>query len=271
MDPDWRYELADEDEGLDRVAMYEHTRGLAGERFIEPDVYELISKLGEKLVDIALQSVRLRGAFHLALSGGSTPQRLYHRMVTDVEFRLLPWSKMHLWLVDDRSVPLDDDASNSGMLQGFFADHVPIDPGRLHLMQATAPDGDLQYEQALARHLGAAGRLDYVLLGMGEDGHTASLFPGSPALTVTDRQVVFNDGETVTRPRPRLTMTYELINAARHIAVLVTGRNKHAMLKRVAVSGLDVKHLPITGIRPDHRDHRMFWYLDADAAAGYGD
>jgi len=109
-------------------------------------------------------------------------------------------------------------------------------------------------------------RLDVALLGMGEDGHTASLFPHSPALRAAGDLAVFNDGETIAPPRPRMTMTYRLINAARHITPLVTGAAKRDALARVALADGFDPALPITGVNPAHEDGKLAWRLDAEAA-----
>jgi len=138
-------------------------------------------------------------------------------------------------------------------------------------MPVLEDDGDKKYEADLHEaldHPAITGRLDYVLLGMGGDGHTASLFPQTDGLSVTDRWVIFNDGETVAEPRPRMTMTYPLINTARFIAILVTGEGKYGTLQHVSLAKDDVQRFPITGVQKVHPDTQLIWYLDHGSALG---
>jgi 6-phosphogluconolactonase len=253
-------------------AAYRATQGLVGGRVITPTVDALIDLLGQDLMSCALRRVDEAGVFHLALSGGSSPQALYQRLMIDPQFRGMPWVRTHLWIVDERVVPFDDERNNFKMIRQLIVDHAPIPVTQVHPMPVEDPEGDVAYEQELRATLGQAGnRLDYVLLGMGPDGHTASLFPQTPGLSETGRWVVFNDGPLVAAPRPRMTMTYPLINTARRIAILITGQGKHAMLSRVASAGSSpaaVTELPITGIRPALPDTTLAWFLDEAAATG---
>jgi len=194
--------------------------------------------------------------------------------MVDPAYRRMPWHRTHLWQVDERCVPPDDERSNFRMLRELIVDHCDIPRSRVHGMPATESDGDRQYEDQLREALEPAphdGRLDFVLLGMGSDGHTASLFPDTSALSERERWVVFNDGETVAEPRPRITLTFPMINSARQIAILVTGEAKHAALQHASVAagtGAPQPQWPITGIVPTHEDTELTWYLDRAAAAG---
>lgn len=245
------------------------TRDLPGRCVIEVDADTLLDVLAYDLLDAAFRAVRYRRVCHLALSGGTTPEAFFRRIVIDPRFRRLPWEDMHVWQVDERCVDADDDRSNFKMIRETLIDHVPIDAERVHAMPATASDGDRAYEAALREALGGrtpGGRLDFVLLGMGTDGHTASLFPHTPALAESERWVVFNDGDTVAPPRPRLTMTFPLLNASRRMAVLATGRAKHAAMIRVAQAPADRAELPVTGLGPTHPNGALTWYLDLSSA-----
>ncbi len=221
-----------------------------------------VAALHEELAGALLGAMRSavadRGVCHLALSGGSTPEPFYRLLVMDPRFRSIPWEASHLWLVDERCVPLEDARSNWRMIRESLLDHVPMRSRRKHAMTDAS-----EYERELRASM-PQGRLDFVLLGMGEDGHTASLFPESPALRERERWVVENRGPTVTPP-DRLTMTYPLLNAAREVAVLVTGAKKAATLARVAQGGAS-QALPILGIRP--AQGRLSWFLDAEAGKG---
>lgn len=234
-----------------------------------PDVDVLFETLGDALVQSALNAVQTRGVFHLALSGGGTPEPFYIRLVTDPKFRMLPWEKTHVWLVDERRVPLTHEKSNYKMIAESLLDHVPMKSRNKHPVAVDDADPGHAYERELIGTFenGVEPILDFVLLGMGDDGHTASLFPGSRGLNENVRWVINNDGPGVVPP-DRVTMTYRLINGARHVGVLCVGAKKLPTLQRideqVKAGGPDVVKLPITGVRPTRG--RLVWYLDKDAS-----
>lgn len=256
-------------------------QNLPGTTVIAPDTETLFEKLGGSLLAAALAAVEKRGVFHVALSGGGTPEPFYVRLVTDPLFRAMPWDKTHVWIVDERCVAEDHEKSNIKMIREALTEHVPTPTSQVHAMPVLADDPAGEYEATLAEAFGitppetniaADGdgeypKLDFILLGMGGDCHTASLFPESPALDSL-RWIDTNDGEKVVPP-PRVTMTYPLINAARHVAVLAVGGGKTAALQRVAdqlATGTpDIENIPISGIAPRSGD--LTWHLD-EAAAG---
>lgn len=242
---------------------------LSGRVVVAPDPDSLFQQLGQKLMATAQGAVGRRGVFHLALSGGLTPRPFYESLATDSRYSGLPWPQTHLWMVDERLVPEDDNRSNMRMIRRSLVDHVSLVADHVHPVPVLADDPAAQYEKQLCDVWGQADtpRLDFILLGMGDDAHTASLFPASPALAVNDRWVVRTDGPHVTPP-PRVTMTYRLVNVAREIAVLVTGAGKAVTLGRVDQQlrrgGADPHRLPITGVQPT--DGHLTWYLDRAAA-----
>ncbi len=248
---------------------------LPGTVVVAPDTETLFEKLGEAVLSAALRALDERNVFHFALSGGGTPEPFYVRLVTDPKFRLIPWKDTHFWIVDERKVEETHAKSNMKMIRETLTNHVPTPAEQVHPMPVLADDPagayEAELEKAFDRKVGrdAPPELDFVLLGMGGDCHTASLFPASPALGVTDRWIAENDGGKVVPP-PRLTMTYPLINAARNIAPLIVGAGKHEALKRVhelhESETEDTANVPISGIAPDG-DGELTWYLD-DAAAG---
>jgi 6-phosphogluconolactonase len=191
--------------------------------------------------------------------------------VIDLRYRLFPWEQTHVWLVDERCVPFDDERSNGRMIHEALMAHVPTPEEQVHFVPTEADDPAAAYETQLREVFGAAGipRMDFVLLGMGSDGHTASLFPNSPALDEASRWITNNEGPNVTPP-PRVTMTYPLLNAAREIVVLVAGASKAEMLARIDEQlrdeGLNIQKYPITGVVPD--DGELVWLLDRAAAVG---
>ncbi|MAE62098.1 MAG: 6-phosphogluconolactonase [Planctomycetaceae bacterium] len=259
---------------MDITKVREATRALRGRRVIMADPDELIDTVAAHLIEAAKQRLGSDDHFHLALSGGSTPLNLYRRLVIDPRFRAMPWQQTHLWQVDERCVDHDNELSNFRMLREYLVDHVPIPGSHIHPMPATTPGGEAQYELAL-RDLLPDGpddqRLDYILLGMGSDGHTASLFPRSDPLCERDCWIATVDGPTVAPPRPRMTMTFPLINAAREVAILVIGEKKRAAIQHICLADRDVQRMPITGVQPSHDDAELIWYLDHAASPGSGD
>ncbi len=193
----------------------------------------------------------------------------YEQLMTDPRARGFPWARTHLWMVDERCVPFDHEKSNWRQIEEILVEASDIPKEQIHPMHAYLPDADTQYEKELRDTLGwrerGHDRLDFVLLGMGDEGHTASLFPHSAAQDAMDRLVVFNRGSTVVPP-DRLTMTYGLLNASRFIAPLVLGTGKAAMLARIAKKVDDFHEVPILGIAPLAGE--LKWFIDQDAAIG---
>jgi 6-phosphogluconolactonase len=227
---------------------------------------DLIDKLAADMVVHAENCVRQFGDFHLALSGGATPQPLYERLMYDPNYRRLPWRRTHLWIVDERCVPFDDPRSNFQFIDETIVDHSDIPRNQVHPIFATSPTADVDYERDLRETLAwrekGQDRLDYVLLGMGGDGHTASLFPHSEALREETRLVRFVEHQAADPPQ-RITMTFPIINSARFIAVLVAGASKAAMVQRIALGEDSVDDLPIKGVAPLMGE--LKWYLEAAA------
>jgi 6-phosphogluconolactonase len=241
-------------------------RGLRGRLVIEASPEAVAQRLANDLVRSLRQRIGQAGTAHLALSGGTSPQGLHQLLASDARYTASDWGQTHLWLVDERCVPDDDPRLNFAMIRSALVDRVPLPPAQVHPMPVDLADGDRCYEEDLRRAL-AGGRLDAAVLGMGPDGHTASLFPHSPALDDRERWVRFNDGEHVMAPRPRMTLTYPVLCATRFLAVLVTGASKHAALLAAAQAPDDEHAHPIVGIRPAH-DSKLVWYLDRAAADG---
>ncbi len=239
---------------------------LPGEVMVRSTTEELIDAISADMVIHAENCVRQFGDFHLALSGGTTPQPLYERLMYDPDCRRLPWRRTHLWLVDERCVEFSDPLSNFQRIRETIGDHADIPREQLHPISAMSDAADVEYERQLKETLAwrekGQDRLDYVLLGMGADGHTASLFPFNEAVREEMRFVMRID-EAAAAPRERITMTFPLINAARFIAVMVTGAGKAETLHRVATGDESIEALPIKGVRPLNGE--LKWYLDAPA------
>jgi 6-phosphogluconolactonase len=224
----------------------------------------------ELIVTLATEAVVDRGRFTIALSGGSTPQALFMRLAAAPFRAKLPWPAMQFFWGDERLVAADDPGSNYYHAAKLLLDHVPVPEENIHRVR-----GELDQEAAVndyRRQLRAnAGsdrpwpRFDLVLLGLGSDGHTASLFPGP---TVTDQaqtgvKRVTADYEG--RPAARITLTPAVFNDARHLLFLVTGANKAAAVAAVLEGGYAPEQWPAQLIQP--RDGLVTWFIDQAAAA----
>ena len=203
----------------------------------DPDA--VAAAAADRVVDLARRAIEERGTFRIALSGGSTPKRVYPLLVGRERRERVDWSRVEFFWGDERTVPPDHPESNFGVAYQMLLAQLPgVRPGQIHRMNAEAPDLDAAaaaYEAELRLAFGARGdtapAFDLIWLGMGPDGHTASLFPGSEGLTVTDRWVVAN-----WCPGPgawRVTLTYPVLDAAREVIVVVTGPDKADAVRRV--------------------------------------
>lgn len=230
--------------------------------------YEAMSQAAAALFSrSARQAVRTRGRFAVALAGGSTPARTYELLSREPYRERIPWGDVHIFWGDERCVPADDPRSNQRMARRALLDSVPIPPAQIHPIDGTlAPDiAALEYDsdlRVLAQE--KTGFLDLVLLGLGEDGHTASLFPGTSALDASNRWVL------PVAPTPnrlaRITLTPQFINHARQIVFLVSGSGKVDVLRRVLEGQSDDDDLPARSIQPTSGELR--WMIDRKAAAG---
>jgi 6-phosphogluconolactonase len=218
------------------------------------------------IVAAAKAAIDARGRFLLVLSGGSTPKALYTLLATPPYSSRLDWSRTHVFWGDERCVPPEDPASNFRMAREALLDHVPVPAEQLHRMRGEDdPVRAAAAYEAVLRGLfpDGATRFDLVLLGMGDNGHTASLFPGLAAVRETVRPVVAEYVPEVSMWR--LTLTPPAINAAAKVMFLVVGHDKAAMLKQVLSGPRDPNRLPAQAIAPVRGE--LTWILDAAAAA----
>ena len=219
-----------------------------------PDAEVLAAAAADEVASLARPAIAARGRFDVALSGGSTPGRMFGQLARRPD---MPWDRIHLWWGDERTVAPDHPDSNYGV-----AKRLLIDPLGLRHVTRMAGEGDPRtaardYEAALVAALGTPPVFDLVLLGMGADGHTASLFPGSAGLHETERYVVANQTGATTR----LTLTFPAIAAARHTRILVAGADKAEMLARVLEGPAGaVPVQQVTGAD-------VMWLVDAAAAS----
>ncbi len=232
------------------------------------DAASLEEEAAQQVVRAVRNAVARRGECRLALSGGSTPRGLYARLAEEPHRERIDWSKLHLFWGDERCVPPDHPESNYRMVHEALLARVPIPDGSVHRIPVElGPNrAAARYEEAIrAGSAEAVPRFDVVLLGMGVDGHTASLFPDAPALGGERRLVVPTVAPTP--PHDRVSITLRVINAARLVVFLVVGPDKARTLARVlAVEGrASDGSLPASLVRP--RAGRLLWLVDKAAAA----
>ena len=241
--------------------------GLRGEQVISATPEQAAQALARRLSHHLEQRLTEANVVHLALSGGTSGALLCDVLAADKTMVAATWSQIHVWMVDERCVPDYDPRLNFDLVRNRLAIKVGLPSANLHPMPVMLADGAAIYQRRLDVALSEpahGGRLDAVVLGMGPDGHTASLFPHSPALDDKTSSVVVNDGDCVTLPRPRMTMTYPILNSARLIVMLVTGAAKRPALARLAAGRDDLHALPIAGVMPG-QESQMVWYFDRDA------
>jgi 6-phosphogluconolactonase len=247
------------------------TSPLQPEIIILPNAAAIARRAAEEFVSIAAQAVKEKGACNVALAGGSTPKALYSLLVDDPEFRArVPWDKLQLFFGDERHVPPDHTDSNFRMATEAMIAKSPLRPEQVTRIQGELADTEMaarEYEQALRRHFrlsaGEYPRFDLVLLGMGEEGHTLSLFPGTKALHPEGRLVVRNwIGKLYAE---RITLTAATINQAACILFMVTRADKAPALKAVLEGPYEPEQLPAQLIQP--RDGKLLWLLDTAAAS----
>jgi 6-phosphogluconolactonase len=217
----------------------------------------------QRIVAAATRAQEERGVFHVALAGGNTPRQLYEAWRHLEQF---DWQRTEIFWGDERAVPASDKHSNYKMAWDALLRHVAIPKASVHRMPADETDLDQaarRYEALLRRRLEPGGRLDLVLLGLGADGHTASLFPGMASLSETQRWVVSTPAPVIA---PRLSGTPVLFNAARQVVFLVTGAEKRQAVLRIRGAHADPKALPALLIQP--RDGTLTWLLDRQASGG---
>ena len=225
------------------------------------DKAALVQRSLELVLDKFHQSVAERNRFTLALSGGSTPKPLYEAMASQD----LPWDKIQVFWGDERYVPSDHPDSNEGMARKAWLNRVPIPAANIHAMPTDAADPAVaaqRYEQELQQVFqvqpGEIPALDVILLGMGDDGHTASLFPYTDALQVHDRLITVGNKNG----QPRISFTVPFINQARCVIFMVAGASKQEALAQIFAPDADSVAYPSRLIQPQGE---LWWLLDEAA------
>lgn len=219
----------------------------------------------EMIASLLQSSIRERGAAHLALSGGGTPRPIYEALT----LQALDWTKVHVWWADERCVPRDDPESNFRMAQDALLSKVDIPEAQIHRAKGELGGkvGAADYVQQLTNAANQGDlfpRLDVVILGMGGDGHTASLFPGTMPEEELTRPARGATADYQGRPAERITLTPLIFNAARHIFFIATGQSKAEPLA-ATFDEKDLLNKPVQRISP--LDGMIYWIVDEAAAA----
>jgi 6-phosphogluconolactonase len=234
-----------------------------------PDIEAMSRAVAEKMSKVAMDSVGESGTFSVALSGGNTPRTLY-RMLSEEFSGRIPWDSTHIFFGDERYVPPDHPESNYAMAQETLVSKVPLPDGHLHPIQTQlkVDEASGSYDELLKdffhvkEKAGISRTFDLVLLGIGSDGHTASLFPTSPALGETGRLAVPAMAPSTYRTRQRITLTLAAVNAARRVFFLVSGRDKGPAVREILRrSGTEEEPYPAGLVRPREE---VTWFLVRD-------
>ncbi len=233
-----------------------------------PTAEILVQEMAHLFMQTSRDAVNARGRFVVALSGGTTPKGLFQQLTEEPYLSLIPWAKTFVFWVDERHVPFTDATSNYRMTQETLLSKVPLPKEQVF----PATNGSLPVEQAawayeikLKKFFGSEGvpRFDLSLMGMGDDGHTASLFPGMTQLNEQEKWVVgyFVDKEK----KERVSLTFPPLNASRFLLVLLEGQKKAVRLKEVLEGPSDPPRYPIQYLRP--ADGKLVFAMDAAAAS----
>jgi 6-phosphogluconolactonase len=228
-------------------------------------------RVAQEFVQAAAEAVRTRGSFNVALAGGSTPKALYSLLVNDPALRSqVPWDKMHLLFGDERHVPPDHPDSNFRMATETMISKAPVKPEQVTRIKGEYPDAGqaaLEYEKALREYFklkdGEYPRFDLVLAGMGNEGHTLSLFPGTKALHADGRIAVRNwVGKLYAE---RITLTAPAASNAARVIFMVTGADKAPALKAVLEGPYEPEQLPAQLLQP--KNGKLLWLVDTAAGS----
>lgn len=237
---------------------------MTGELQVYPDVMALARAAAAHFVDMAQAAINLNRRFSVALSGGETPRQMYRYLATPEYASRVDWKRVHLFWSDERCVPPDHADSNYQLAWESFVDHVPVSMDNVHRILAEHDPiiAAETYEQELKDHFKSAlPRFDLILLGLGEDGHTASIFPGSTAATESSRLAVAAQHPQTNQWR--VTLSFPAINAAVNATFLVSGHSKASAL-RIARSGISAPaEFPASAVDPTTGTLR--WFCDSAA------
>jgi 6-phosphogluconolactonase len=230
------------------------------------DADKLTEAAADFIVGVGQEAININGRFVISLSGGHTPEKLYALLTLPSFRKRIDWKKTFFFWGDERCVPLDDERNNAHQAKLIWLDHMPVPLAHVHRIPVNLPpqDAATTYQKEIEGFFGShPKRFDIMLLGLGENGHTASLFPGTPVVheNVEGVREVYVEEEKLFR----VTMTAPLINQARHILFLVTGENKAVVLENILNTPLQPDLYPAQLIRSNEGELR--WYVDKAAAS----
>jgi 6-phosphogluconolactonase len=236
-----------------------------------PDAAALAVHAADRIVAAATSAISHSGRFTLVLSGGSTPERTYTLLAQSPRRQQIDWSRTWLFFGDERFVPHDDPRSNYHMAEQSLLKPAAIDPAHVLAISTnfeTPGQCASQYESWLRKFFNhdadkALPEFDLALLGLGDDGHTASLFPGKPSLDEQRAWVTWSTPGTLPPPVDRITFTFPSINAAREVMFLVSGAAKAEVLYKILEIAPNVHKHPASGVRPAGK---LIWLIDEPAA-----
>ncbi len=233
---------------------------------ISADPQALSTELAAWVRDLILETLKTQDRFTFVLSGGSTPKALYQLLASDQYRQSIPWEKVHFFYGDERAVPFEDDRNNAKMSYETLLNFIEVPQENIHIMRTDLEPAAsaVAYEAVLKNYFGEEGStFDLVLLGMGDDGHTLSLFPGTG--------VIYEKTASVTafflqaQDMYRITLTAPVVNRARYVAFLAAGSGKAATLKEVLEGPEDIDRLPSQIIATENGE--VHWFVDQAAAA----
>jgi 6-phosphogluconolactonase len=246
------------------------TKVVPGLLIATPDVQQAAREACARMRRAINEALKERGTATIALSGGSSPHDAYRLLAKEA----IDWNKIHVYWVDERAVPPDHERSNYGAAKKSFLDAIAIPAENVHRMRGEESDVEkaaLSYEEELRNikaKVSGLPAIDLIILGVGDDGHTASLFPGRDTVNITDRLVVAVPAATEGEPREaRLTLTAPMLENAKSSVIIVLGKSKHEPLERIWATSGDVKQTPARVIRGFRG--AITWVIDR-AAGGMG-
>jgi 6-phosphogluconolactonase len=229
------------------------------------DVELLYEAAASRIIALAKNAAALRKRFVISLSGGKTPEQLFKLLVDSPFSERMPWKNTFIFWGDERCVPLDNERNNAHQAKVVLLNKVPIPFNNIHRIPVNLPPVQAAqvYQQMLQVFFGDKDYcFDLILLGLGENGHTASLFPNTPVLNATEAEI--QEVYIVEEKMFRITMTAPLINQAKHILFLVTGEKKATVLKTIIKGAYDPHQYPAQLIKPIDGD--LHWFVDTAAA-----
>lgn len=239
-----------------------------------PSVDEIARRTADLMVERATKAIAQRGVFTLVLSGGSTPKKLYELLASDEYRPQINWRAVHFFMGDERFVPHDDERSNQRLADEYLLRYIPYDMNKVHKVPVSldsASAAAIAYEHDIRSFFVSTGNtelsFDMILLGLGSDGHTASLFPNKPAAEEAERLVVASEPGVLPPPVNRITFTFPLINSAKSIVFMAAGADKAEAFRAVQNDldkQIDKAAVPASRVQPIKGE--LYWLVDSTLA-----